>query len=99
MEERDLSKCCQLQYQTQYTQQVIINGVPQNSGEVQVPLLACPNCGHIVAQFNPGTSMEQVFIACENDIPSQIKYCINCGQKLSYPSIITVDPSDITQEG
>ena len=90
MEERNLSKCCQLQYQTQYTQQVIINGVPQNSGEVQVPILVCPNCGHIIAQFNAGTPMEQVFTVCENEISQQIKYCVNCGQKLAFPQLITI---------
>ena len=97
MEERNLSKCCNLQYQTQYTQQVVVNGVPQNSGEVQVPILVCPSCGHVIVQFNPGTTMEQVFATCENEISHQINYCVKCGQKLAFPQLITI-AAENTQE-
>jgi len=90
MEERNLAKCCKLDKQIQYTQQVIVNGISQNSGEVEVPILVCPTCGHTIAQFNQGTTINQVYAACEHEISQQIKYCINCGQKLSFPTIITI---------
>lgn len=95
MEERNISKCCNLQFQTQYTQQVIVNGIPQNSGEVEVPILTCPNCGHVVAQFNSGTTMQQVFETCENEISKQIRYCIKCGQKVRFPISIKVEAQEM----
>ena len=94
MEERNISKCCNLQFQTQYTQQVIVNGVPQNSGEVEVPILTCPNCSHVIAQFNPGTTMLQVFEVCENEISKQINYCVKCGQKLDFPLLIEAEAQE-----
>ena len=95
MEKHNISRCCKLQTQTQYTQQVIVNGVPQNSGEVEVPILTCPNCGHIIAQFNQGTTMKQVFDTCENEISKQIKYCIKCGQKLAFPIAIETEIQEV----
>ena len=95
MEKYTISKCCNLQFQTQYTQQVIVNGIPQNSGEVEVPVLTCPNCGHIVAQFNPGTTVLQVFETCETEISKQINYCVKCGQKLRFPTSIKVEAQEM----
>ena len=97
MEERDISKCCNLQFQTQYTQQVVINGVPQNSGAVQVPILVCPNCSHIIVQFNPGTTMDQFYATCENEISHQINYCVKCGQKVSFPQILTTTAENVQE--
>ena len=96
MEERDISKCCSLQYQTQYTQQILINGVPQNSGAIQVPDLTCPNCNNIIAQFTAGTSMEQMFAACENELQKQIHYCVKCVQKLEFPKLIVITAENET---
>lgn len=88
---RDISKSCKLSEEIQYTQQVIINGVPQQGGKVTVPILICPTCGKTLVKFNQGTTYIQAIETAEKQLSQSLNYCNYCGQKLCFPGIINVD--------
>ena len=93
---RDISKAVKLSEETQYTQQVIINGIPQQGEAVKIPILICPTCNTVLVKFNQGTSYIQAIETAEKQISQTIKYCSHCGQKLCFPSIIT--DAEITED-
>ncbi len=68
------------------TQQVIINGVPQ---EITQPTICvvCPTCGKVFFNFQPGIPELDCYRAIAQDrdkLNDGMPYCSNCGQKLSW---------------
>jgi uncharacterized protein with PIN domain len=93
---RDISKAVKLSEETQYAQQVIINGIPQQGETVKIPILICPTCNVVLVRFNQGTSYLQAIETAEKQVSQTMKYCSHCGQKLSFPSII--NNIEVTEE-
>lgn len=66
-------------------QQMIINGVAQNS-TLKYCLLVCPSCKAILNQVN--TSRVNLIKELSVEQNQTIKYCPNCSSKIDYPIII-----------
>lgn len=68
------------------TQQVIINGVPQNVMSKGF-VIACPHCGRVIYQFPVGVSEIDALKAKQEGKDELLKiatYCPSCGTKLYY---------------
>lgn len=63
---------------------VIINGQPQGGKQVKVYFVKCKDCGRILAQFNPGESIQNIITYCKEKLAKEIIYCPACGNKLIY---------------
>ena len=90
MRDTDYARCAELQTIELPDAQVIINGeVRQQSTTV----LTCPNCGTMVAQIGDNLDEATALKICSNIFQQQlsnIKRCVNCAQRLYFPSIIPV---------
>jgi len=68
------------------TQQVVINGIPQNITQKGY-VVACPDCGRVIYQFPIGISEVEVYKAKNQGREELLKiatYCPTCGTKLYY---------------
>ena len=82
--------------------QMVINGIPQQSSEVESVVMVCPHCNNILTKLDPGVPLIDVYksFADMEDTNRFLKYCPECGTKLSYDKrvVSTQEPEVINEE-
>lgn len=72
------------------SQQINING--QNIEQVlNIAQACCSECGRMLVQFQPNTSLHIRNEELRNNVSQQLVYCPSCGSKLYYDNLIIID--------
>ena len=92
--DRDFATIVKLGEKTIPGQQIIFNGEVVQQESIHLQCIACPNCGTILYEYPQEVSkLEALQHICENKekFKKILKYCSQCGQKLSFESFEVVE--------
>ena len=65
---------------------MVVNGLTQQTQEVESVAIVCPNCETILAKLDSNTPITEVYRAFGEmpKVKNMVDYCPNCGTKLTF---------------